>query len=172
MGRLTRTLLCLWVAAVAGAIANMALMVPVVLAHSMGWLTAKSVALPVAVVTMTLCAVCGFAAAVSAYRWMWRRLASSDAGYAEGVQRSQGENCMKRKWKKFPWWRLLGAAAVVLGVVNLRDAPPEPVIFTLVLVFGVALPYALFKWVEYFRYRREHGTVPWETREPASTVHE
>ena len=172
MGRLTRTLLCLWVAAVAGAIAGMALMVPAVLAHSMGWLTAKSAALPVVVVTMTLCVVGGFPVAVLAYRWMRRRLASSDAGYAEGVQRAQGENCMKRKWKKFPWWRLLGAAAVVLGVVNLRDAPLEPVIFALVLVFGVALPYALFKWVEYFRYRREHGIAPWETREPASTVHE
>ena len=57
MGRLTRTLLCLWVAAVAGAIANMALMVPAVLAHSMGWLTTKSAALPVVVVTMTLCVV-------------------------------------------------------------------------------------------------------------------
>lgn len=79
MGRLTRTLLCLWVASVAGAITNMALMVPVILAHSMGWLTAKSVALPVVVVTMTLCVVCGFAAAVLAYRWMRRRL-SSDAG--------------------------------------------------------------------------------------------
>ena len=61
--------------------------------------------------------------------------------------------------KKFQWWRLLGAAAVVLGVVGLMDAPREVVIFTLVAFFGVVLPYALFKWVEYFRHRRSTGTA-------------
>ena len=71
---------------------------------------------------------------------------------------------MKKLWK-WHWWRLLGAAAVVLGVVGLMDAEQEAIIFTLGLVPLVALPsYVVFKWMD----RREHGSVPGETRERAS----